>query len=54
MPVLEMLAEVLAANGLITAFAFVGLVVWLSYLFSNRLTGENRTLLAVENRTPGG
>ena len=39
MPVLEMLAEVLAANGLITAFAFVGLVVWLSYLFSNRLTG---------------
>ena len=38
MPVLERLGEVLAANGLITAFAFVGLVVWLSYLASNRLT----------------
>lgn len=35
----ETLAGVLAKNGLVTAFAFVGLVVWLSYLVSNRLTG---------------
>lgn len=39
MTVLETLADVLVKNGLITAFAFVGLVVWLSYLVSDRLTG---------------
>jgi len=32
------LAQVLEANGLVTAFAFVGLVVWLSYVLSDRLT----------------
>lgn len=31
-------AEVLADNGLITAFAFVGLTVWASYALSDRLT----------------
>ncbi len=39
MPLLDMLAEVLIRNGLVTAFAFVALVVWLSYLVSSRLTG---------------
>ena len=39
MSVLDTLAQVLVKNGLVTAFAFVGLVVWLSYLVSNRLTG---------------
>ena len=34
----DTLAGVLSANGLVTAFAFVGLVVWLSYLVSDRLT----------------
>lgn len=38
MGVLETLSDVLVNNGLITAFAFVGIVVWLSYLVSNRLT----------------
>lgn len=38
MTVLETLSNVLIGNGLITAFAFVGLVVWLSYLVSDRLT----------------
>jgi malonate transporter MadM subunit len=38
-PILDMLAEVLVRNGLVTAFAFVALVVWLSYLASSRLTG---------------
>jgi malonate transporter MadM subunit len=38
MPVYDILAEVLVKNGLVTAFAFVGLVVWLSYLVSERLT----------------
>jgi len=36
---LEMLSGVLADNGLVTAFAFVGIVVWLSYLVSDKLTG---------------
>ena len=39
MPALDTLADVLVKNGLITAFAFVGIVVWLSYLVSNKLTG---------------
>ena len=39
MTILETLAQVLARNGLVTAFAFVGLVVWLSYLFSDKVTG---------------
>ncbi|HSM04713.1 MAG TPA: malonate transporter subunit MadM [Longimicrobiales bacterium] len=39
MPALDMLAAVLERNGLVTAFAFVGLVIWLSYLVSARLTG---------------
>jgi malonate transporter MadM subunit len=34
-----MLTDVLVENGLITAFAFVGIVIWLSYLVSNKLTG---------------
>jgi len=33
-----LLSDVLAKNGLITAFAFVGITVWLSYLVSDRLT----------------
>jgi len=36
---LDLLADVLIRNGLITAFAFVGLTVWVSYLISGRLTG---------------
>ncbi|NJD19021.1 MAG: malonate transporter subunit MadM [Gemmatimonadetes bacterium] len=32
------LGDVLAANGLVTAFTFVGLLTWLSYLASDRLT----------------
>jgi malonate transporter MadM subunit len=36
---LGLLADVLARNGLVTAFAFVGLVVWTSYALSDRLTG---------------
>lgn len=39
MGALELLRDVLIANGLVTAFAFVGLIVWLSYALSNRLTG---------------
>lgn len=39
MTVMETLTDVLVKNGLITAFAFVGLVVWLSYLVSDKLTG---------------
>ncbi|MHB1192991.1 MAG: malonate transporter subunit MadM [Longimicrobiales bacterium] len=35
---IETLGGVLAANGLVTAFAFVGLLTWVSYLASNRLT----------------
>ncbi|HSW30484.1 MAG TPA: malonate transporter subunit MadM [Longimicrobiales bacterium] len=38
MSILQTLGGVLAANGLVTAFAFVGLLTWLSYLASNRLT----------------
>lgn len=39
MTFLETLAGVLQANGLVTAFAFVGLVMWLSYKVSDLLTG---------------
>jgi len=39
MSALETLSSVLVSNGLITAFAFVGIVIWLSYLVSNKLTG---------------
>lgn len=39
MNVLDTASNVLVENGLITAFAFVGIVVWLSYLVSDRLTG---------------
>jgi malonate transporter MadM subunit len=35
---MELLRPVLVRHGLVTAFAFVGVVVWLSYLVSNRLT----------------
>ncbi|MDH5588567.1 MAG: malonate transporter subunit MadM [Gemmatimonadota bacterium] len=35
---MDTLANVLVKNGLITAFAFVGMVVWLSYLVSDKLT----------------
>ena len=34
----ESLADVLRANALITAFVFVGILVWLSYLLSAKLT----------------
>jgi len=36
--ILETLENVLASNGLITAFMFVGALVWLSYLISAKLT----------------
>lgn len=36
--ILDALAGVLSANALITAFAFVGILVWLSYEISQRLT----------------
>ncbi len=35
---IDTLIEVLIKNGLVTAFAFVGLLVWVSYLLSARLT----------------
>ncbi len=35
---LDLLAEVLVRNGLVTAFAFVGIIVWLSYQVSAKLT----------------
>jgi len=35
---LETLSQVLAKNALITAFAFVGVLVWLSYFVSDKLT----------------
>lgn len=35
---IETLATVLEKNALITAFAFVGILVWVSYLLSERLT----------------
>ena len=34
----ELLGDVLVRNGLVTAFAFVGILVWLSYLASAKLT----------------
>ncbi len=34
----EMLESVLTKYSLVTAFAFVGIVMWLSYAFSNRVT----------------
>ncbi|MDH4073978.1 MAG: malonate transporter subunit MadM, partial [Gammaproteobacteria bacterium] len=36
--ILDVLGDVLAKNGLITAFTFVGILVWLSYEISARLT----------------
>lgn len=36
--VLDLLSGVLIRNGLVTAFAFVGITVWASYLISGRLT----------------
>lgn len=36
--ILDTLAQVMARNGLVTAFAFVGVTVWVSYLISHRLT----------------
>jgi len=36
---LNLLATVLIRNGLIAAFLFVGVVVWVSYFISGRLTG---------------
>jgi hypothetical protein len=36
--ILETLAQVLAKNGLITAFVVVGILVWVSYFLSNKLT----------------
>jgi malonate transporter MadM subunit len=35
----EVLTEVLVKNGIVTAFLFVGLMVWASYWITNRLTG---------------
>jgi malonate transporter MadM subunit len=35
---LDVLGRVLSANGLITAFVFVGVLVWVSYLISDKLT----------------
>jgi malonate transporter MadM subunit len=35
---LEIMAQVLTKNALITAFAFVGILVWFSYLLSDKLT----------------
>ena len=35
---LDSLGEVLVRNSLITAFVFVGVLVWLSYLISTKLT----------------
>jgi|TARA_B110000483_G_scaffold141911_1_gene169576 malonate transporter MadM subunit len=34
----EMLEEILAKSGIVTAFLFVGLMVWISYWISGRLT----------------
>ncbi len=36
--ILDVLGRVLSTNGLITAFVFVGALVWVSYLISNKLT----------------
>ena len=38
MEIVHLLSGVLARNGLVTAFAFVGLTVWLSYFLSENLT----------------
>jgi len=38
MTIVDMAANVLAANGLVTAFVFTGLLVWLSYFASDKLT----------------
>lgn len=35
---LDLIADVLIRNGLVTAFAFVGITVWLSYFVSGKLT----------------
>ena len=37
--VLDMLGKVLISNGLVTAFLFVGVLVWISYFISGKLTG---------------
>ncbi|MEJ2236672.1 MAG: malonate transporter subunit MadM [Gemmatimonadales bacterium] len=37
--VLDLLARVLITNGLVTAFLFVGVIVWISYFISGKLTG---------------
>ena len=37
--ILDSLRDVLTANALIVAFVFVGVLVWLCYFVSNRLTG---------------
>jgi len=37
--VLDLLADVMIRNGLVTAFLFVGVVVWISYFVSGKLTG---------------
>jgi malonate transporter MadM subunit len=37
--ILDSLRDVLTANALIVAFVFVGVLVWLSYFLSDRLTG---------------
>ena len=36
--ILETLAQVMAKNGLITAFVVVGILVWVSYFLSDKLT----------------
>lgn len=36
--ILDSLRDAMTANGLIVAFVFVGVLVWLSYLLSNKLT----------------
>ncbi len=36
--ILDVFGRVLSTNGLITAFVFVGVLVWVSYLISNNLT----------------
>ncbi|MFO8173719.1 MAG: malonate transporter subunit MadM [Longimicrobiales bacterium] len=38
MGVPDLLSDVLVRNGLVTAFAFVGITVWASYVISGRLT----------------
>jgi malonate transporter MadM subunit len=35
---LDLLSDVLVRNGLVTAFAFVGITLWFSYLISGKLT----------------